>query len=272
MSLSSSTRVLAGRCAVVTGVSRRAGIGLAIARRLAALGADLFLQGWAPHDAAQPWGADPDGVEGLAAGLRREHPDVSIAHGTHDFADPAAPAACLAAARAALGPVDVLVANHARSSEQRLAVLTADEIDLALAVNVRATLLLVQAFAAAHDDARPGGRVILMTSGQYRGAMPGELPYIAGKGALHQLTPSLAAELAPRGITVNAVDPGATDTGYATPDVHAAALAQMPMGRWGEPDDAARLIAFLATDDARWITGQVIGSTGGEGLVTADPR
>jgi 3-oxoacyl-[acyl-carrier protein] reductase len=272
MSLTGATGALAGRTAVVTGVSRRAGIGFAIARRLGALGAGLYLQAWAPHDAEQPWGADPDGVEGLAAALREELPDVPIAYGSHDFADPAAPGDCLAAAQSALGPVDVLVANHARSSEQRLTALTAPEIDLALAVNVRATLLLVQAFAAAHDDERPGGRVVLMTSGQHRGAMPGELPYIAGKGALHQLTPSLAAELAPRAITVNTVDPGATDTGYATPGVYAAALAQMPMGRWGEPDDAARLIAFLATDDARWITGQVIGSTGGEGLVTADPR
>ena len=103
-------------------------------------------------------------------------------------------------------------------------------------------------------------------------AMPGELAYVAGKGAIHQLTLSLAAELAPRRITVNTVDPGPTDTGYATPDIHAAALATLPMGRWGEPDDAARLIAFLASDDAGWITGQVITSAGGEGLVSEDPR
>lgn len=74
---------------------------------------------------------------------------------------------------------------------------------------------------------------------------------------------SLAAHLAPRRITVNTINPGATDTGYATPDLCAAVCAQEPMGRWGEPDDAARLIAWLATDDARWITGQVINSTGG---------
>jgi 3-oxoacyl-[acyl-carrier protein] reductase len=161
-----------------------------------------------------------------------------------------------------LGHVDVLVANHAHSSNRALGELDAAELDLALAVNVRATLLLVQAFAERHDG-RPGGRVIYMTSGQHRGPMPGELPYIAGKAALHGLTPSLAAALAPRGITVNCVDPGATDTGYAPPVAHAAVLAQEPMGRWGEPDDAARLVAFLASDDARWITGQVIASTGG---------
>jgi 3-oxoacyl-[acyl-carrier protein] reductase len=93
--------------------------------------------------------------------------------------------------------------------------------------------------------------------------MPGELPYIASKGALHQVTASLAAHLAPRGITVNAVDPGATDTGYADEATRAAVLALEPMGRWGEPDDAARLIAWLASDAARWVTGQVLVSNGG---------
>ena len=132
----------------------------------------------------------------------------------------------------------------------------------ALAVNVRASLLLVQAFHARHDG-RPGGRVILMTSGQHRGAMPGELPYIAGKGALHQLTASLAAALAPKRITVNCVDPGATDTGWPTPEIRRQVLAEEPFGRWGEPDDAARLIAFLCSGDGRWVTGQVITSSGG---------
>jgi 3-oxoacyl-[acyl-carrier protein] reductase len=243
---------LAGRGAVVTGVSRRIGIGWAIARRLGEMGAAVYVTGWSAHDAAQPWGADED------AGA----PPGVAGSGEYDFADPDAPERCLEDAAAALGHVDVLVANHAHSSTRSLGELDAAELDLALAVNVRATLLLIQAFAARHDG-RPGGRVIYMTSGQHRGPMPDELPYIAGKAAMHGLTPSLAAALAPRGITVNCVDPGATDTGYAPPDAHAAVLAQEPMGRWGEPDDAARLIAFLASDDARWITGQVIASTGG---------
>ena len=102
-----------------------------------------------------------------------------------------------------------------------------------------------------------------MTSGQYLLPMPGELAYIASKGALHQLTSSLAAHLSARGITVNTIDPGATDTGWATPEVYEGVRAIHPQGRWGTPEDAARLISWLVTDDAAWITGQIIGSRGG---------
>jgi 3-oxoacyl-[acyl-carrier protein] reductase len=140
--------------------------------------------------------------------------------------------------------------------------LTAEAIDTHLQVNVRGSLLLAKAFAAQHDDSRAGGRIILFTSGQHLGPMPGELAYTASKGALHQLTKSLARHLAPRHITVNTIDPGPTDTGWATPEVFAAVLAHEPMGRWGQPDDAARLIAWLMTDDAAWVTGQVITSAG----------
>lgn len=242
--------------ALITGVSRRIGIGMAVARRLAAAGSDLFLHSWAPADAEQPWGADPGGPDAVRAELA----GVRVAQLAADLADPDAPARLFDAATSTLGPVDVLVANHARSSAFALEELTAAELDLTFAVNTRATLLLVKEFAARC----PGpGRVVLMTSGQHRGPMPGALPYIASKGALHQLTLSLAAHLAPRGITVNTVDPGATDTGYADAESRAAVLARAPMGRWGEPDDAARLIAWLVGDAGRWVTGQVLTSNGG---------
>lgn len=168
----------------------------------------------------------------------------------------------VAEAAAALGHLDVLVVNHAWSANRGLGELDAAEIDTALAVNVRAPLLLVQAFHARHDG-RPHGRVLLMTSGQHRGPMPGELPYIAGKGALHQLTISLSAAVAPKGMTVNTVDPGATDTGWPSEEVREWVLERQPFGRWGQPEDAARLMAFLCSEDAGWITGQVIVSSGG---------
>lgn len=201
------------------------------------------------------WGED---LAGTAAALRAERPEAEIHTVEADFADPDAPERVMATA----GELDVLVANHAHSSSFGLGELEAAEIDRALAVNVRATLLLVQAFYMRHDG-RPGGRVILMTSGQHRGPMPGELPYIAGKGALAQLALSLSAATIDKGITVNCVDPGATDTGWPDEETYAAVLAQQPRGRWGRPEDAARLIAWLCSLDADWVTGQVIASSGG---------
>jgi 3-oxoacyl-[acyl-carrier protein] reductase len=256
---------LSGRTVLVTGVSRRQAIGAGIARRLVADGAAVFLHSWSPHDAEQPWGADPGGAEALVAELRAVGGRVELA--AADFSDPDAPRRVMTLADEAFGHVDVVVANHARSSMQRLEELTAAEIDLSYAVNTRSTLLLVQAFAAQHDG-RPGGRVALFTSGQYQGAMPDELPYIASKGALHQLTPSLAAYLMPRGITVNCIDPGPNDTGYASAEVFQSVTARIPGGRWGTPADTARLVAWLVSDEADWITGQLIASDGGWSTVS----
>lgn len=249
-----------GRVALVTGASRRCAIGAAIVSRLVRDGMRVLVHGWAPHDAAQPWGADPEGASALVAELRSR--GAAVEHVSADLADPLAPARLVDHAREIFGRLDVLVANHARSGAQTLARLTADEIDLTYAVNTRATLLLVQQLAESYPGG-PGGRVVMFTSGQYHGAMADELPYIASKGALHQLTGSLAVALMPRGITVNTIDPGPTDTGYADPRTLAAVAAQVPGGRWGTPQDAARLVAWLVGAEAGWVTGQVIASDGG---------
>jgi 3-oxoacyl-[acyl-carrier protein] reductase len=256
-----ATGPLSGRVALVTGASRRIGIGFAAAARLGQMGARLFLHSWTPHDRQQPWGPDPGGMGAVLDEIRGAAP-AGVEHLEADLADPEAPERLVAAAVDAFGRLDILVCNHARSSSQALGKLTAAEIDLSHAVNTRASLLLVQAFAARRDG-RPGGRVILMTSGQHLGPMPDELPYAASKAALLGVTPTLADALADRGITVNCVNPGPTDTDYATAEERARAAKAFPSGRWGEPDDAARLVAWLCTDDARWITGQVINSEGG---------
>jgi 3-oxoacyl-[acyl-carrier protein] reductase len=247
------------RTALVTGVSRRQGIGFAIAQRLLRDGDRVFAQSFSAYDATEPWGADPAGIEGVLAELGGEGP--RLAHAAADLEDPEAPAALVATAVERFGPLDTLVVNHARSQDGAVGELTAGMLDRTWAVNVRASLLLVQAFAAQfRGDA---GRVVLFTSGQHRGPMPGELPYIATKGALHQLTASLADALAERDITVNCVNPGPTDTGWATPELDEFVGRHMPRGRWNAPSEAAAVVALLLGPDAATITGQVVDAEGG---------
>ncbi|WJV50240.1 SDR family oxidoreductase [Streptomyces flavofungini] len=260
---------LRGRTALVTGASRRGGIGYAIARRLAAYGASVYLHHHVPHDAEMPWGADRP--EDVAASVREAlaDPDARVVHGPADLADADAPAALVATAAEALGGrLDILVANHARSGMDG----TLDEIDASMldvhwAVDTRSVILLVQAYArlrAGLAPRTPGGRVMMMTSGQDNaGGMPGEIAYGLQKGALASATRSLATTLAELAVTVNTVNPGPVDTDYMTGDAYDAIAALFPAGRWGMPDDPARLIAWLATDEAEWITGQVIHSEGG---------
>ena len=255
---------LRGRAALVTGVSRRAGIGYAVARRLAALGASLFLHHYVPHDRDQPWGEDPGGIQAVVAGVRGALAavDASVHHLELDLALPEAPARLIEAAADAFGHLDILVCNHARGGDGPLGTLDAALLDAIWAVNTRSTILLTQAFAARHDG-HPGGRVIFMTSGQDLGPMTGEVAYAASKGALASITKTLADQLADQHITLNAVNPGPVDTGYAPPEAHEIVRRHFPQQRWGVPDDPARLIAWLVTDEAAWITGQVINSEGG---------
>ena len=256
---------LRGRLALVTGASRRAGIGYAIARRLGALGAGLFLHHYGPHDDDQPWGGDPDGPDSIAAGVAEALADgqASVRNMELDLAGADAPSRLVSAATAAAGHLDILVCNHARSGgDGPLGALDAAMLDAHWAVNARSAILLAQAFAAQHDG-RPGGRIIFMTSGQDLGPMRNEVAYATAKGALASITRTLADQLADRAITLNTVNPGPVDTGYAPPDVHEAVRRRFPQARWGDPDDPARLIAWLATDEAAWITGQVINTEGG---------
>ncbi len=260
---------LTGRVAVVTGVSRRKGIGYAIASRFASMGASLFIQHYRAHDAEQPWGADriDDVVAELSAGLvdgaRLEHMDV-------DFTQPDAADVLIDAATAAFGHLDILVCNHARSgADGTLDEMTADVLDGHWQVNTRSTLLATRAFAEQHDG-RAGGRVVWMTSGQQMGPMTDEIAYATSKAALAGITASVADGLIDHNIVLNTVNPGPVNTGYLDDEtadrpveVLRSALQRFPSGRFGEPDDPARLIAWLVSDEGRWMVGQVLNSEGG---------
>ncbi|MFJ4821116.1 SDR family oxidoreductase [Streptomyces sp. NPDC088801] len=256
---------LRGRTALVTGASRRGGIGHAVARRLAAHGASVYLHHHLPHDAGRPWGADRP--EDVLASVRAAagDPGARIVAGPGDLADPDVPAELVTRAAEALGGrLDILVANQAQSGfDGSLDEIGAEMLDRHWAVDTRAVLLLIQAHARLRPPG-PGGRVVMMTSGQdIAGGMPGEIAYALQKGALASITRSLSTTLVEQGITVNTVNPGPVDTDYLTGEDYEAVAARFPSGRWGMPDDPARLIAWLATDEAGWITGEVISSEGG---------
>jgi 3-oxoacyl-[acyl-carrier protein] reductase len=260
---------LRGRRALITGASRRAGIGFATARRLAAQGASVYLHHHRPHDAGQPWGADPRGPEALAAEVR-EHAGSGavVAHGPGDLTVRGAPARLLEEATRALGGdrLDILVANHALSGgDGPLDAVDEDMLDAHWAVDTRSVILLIQALARQPRPPEvPQGRVVVMTSGQdVRGGMPDEVAYALAKGALASSVRTLATALAPHRITVNAVNPGPVDTGYLRGDARAAVAALFPGGEWATPEEAAALVAWLTTEDSRWITGEVINSEGG---------
>ena len=161
-----------------------------------------------------------------------------------------------------LGPPSILVNNAAHSARDGYEALDDATLDAHYAVNLRATALLSAVFARRFDG-ETGGRIVNLTSGQSLGPMPGELAYAATKGASEAFTRTLAAEVGHKGITVNAVNPGPTDTGWITEEIRQELSAKFPAGRVGEPEDAARVVAFLASDEADWITGQVIHSEGG---------
>ena len=251
---------LAGKVAIVTGASRRTSIGAAVCRAFAGAGADIFFTYWRPFD-RQTWYADEEGPAAIEADLSRM--GVRAAGAEIDLSLPDGPIRIMDAAVERLGPPSILVnsATLDPHGERSIMTLDAQELDTTYAVNIRGMALLTAEFVRRYPGG-PGGRIINLTSGQSLGPMPDSLAYAITKGAVEAFTNSLAPSVAGMGITVNAVDPGATDTGWITEEQKATWTAEMAMGRIGRPEDAAHLILFLASDAGQWVTGQVIHSRG----------
>jgi 3-oxoacyl-[acyl-carrier protein] reductase len=243
--------VLDGKGAVVTGGSR--GIGRAIVERLAADGAMVVFSFARRADQA----AEVVHAVGTAGGRARA---VQA-----DFADQDAAGQLMAGAAAHLDGLDILVNNAALEFAAVPIAETGDELyDAVMAVNARAAFLTTRHAARTMRD---GGRIINISTLNTTRAAPGIAPYVASKGALEQLTKVAALELGARGITVNAICPGATDTDllrHANPAEALVQVAQLtPLGRLGKPADIADVVALLASPDGRWLTGEIINATGG---------
>ncbi|MGF1426657.1 SDR family oxidoreductase [Kitasatospora sp. LaBMicrA B282] len=253
----SPTRLrLAGRTALVTGGSR--GIGRAIALRLAADGALVAVHYGHDEQAAAATVKQIEEAGGRAFAVRAE---LGVP------GDAAAVWAGFDDGLAALGEaagVDIVVNNAGITLPRFIADVTEQDYDQVFAINTRAPFFILQ---HALPRLRDGGRIVSISSAASRIAYPALAAYAMTKGALDVLTPALALQLGPRGITVNTVAPGFTETEInptlADPKIRAALAGASVFDRLGAPADIADVVAFLAGDDARWVTGQWLDATGG---------
>jgi 3-oxoacyl-[acyl-carrier protein] reductase len=213
--------------ALVTGGARANSIAGAIAPRLEADGWDV---------------ATSDLVD-------TDYPcDLSTSDGPH---------ALVSAVRRDRGDISALVLSHAHDELSGILDTTAESFDRHVAVNARASLLLIAAFA--RQVPADGGAIVALTSD----ATTGNLPYGASKGALDRIVISAARELGPRGISANVLNPGPVDTGWMDDDIRGSLVGQQPLGRLGTPPDIADVVAFLVSRPGRWISGQLLQVDGG---------
>ena len=244
----------AGKTALVTGAGRN--IGAVIAETLASQGATVAVHYSTSVDQANAVVAKIEAAGGRAFGVRA---DLSTVAGADALAE------------ALRDGLDILVNNAAMIMESGDTIAAIDEaqFDRMIGVNMKAPFFVTQRLMPLLRD---GGRVINISSRPSTVAFPFNITYALAKAALNSLTKSLAKELGPRGITVNAVAPGVIETDRTvprllnTPEQRAAIAATTALKRVGTAEDVADVVAFLASDDARWITGAYIEVAGGAGL------
>jgi len=251
------TGPLAGRAALVTGASR--GIGRAIALKLARDGADVAL-GYLRHRSA---------AEAVAAEVRALGRRALLVRG--DVSEDAAVARIVREALAGLGGLNVVVSNAAFGVMRPALEIEAKGWHRTLDAMGRSLLMLAQQ-AAPHLAGRPGARIIGISSPGWARVMPHYAAVGAAKAVLETLTRYLAVELAPRGILVNAVSGGVIETDALAifpdkDDLLAQAARRTPLGRLGQPEDIANVVALLCRDEAAWICGQVVLADGGYSIV-----
>jgi 3-oxoacyl-[acyl-carrier protein] reductase len=242
---------LEGKVALVTGSARS--IGAAIAKRLAADGAAVAVN----------YSKSADDAEGVAERIRSDGGKAVVLRA--DMGEWSQAKALVEDTMKAFGRIDILVNNAAALGFGPLEQVDDVEFLRQLRVNVLGSAATMQ--AAAWHFPKDGGRVVNITSLAQLHLMPGNTAYAATKGAIDAMTRVWAAELGPRGVTVNAVGPGLTDTDAVRanlpPEAKEAFIRRTPLGRIGTPSDIADVVAFLASPDARWIIGHVVLASGG---------
>jgi 3-oxoacyl-[acyl-carrier protein] reductase len=241
----------------VTGVSRSAGIGAAVADDLARAGWDIAMTYWPAYDDRMPWRSNPDDFVAIEQSLH-EHGARTFAVEA-DLAQPDRISSVFDAVEQHLEPVTALVLVHCESVNSAIRTTTLESFDRHMAVNARAPWLLIREFANRYRSEHGRGRIVALTSDH----TAGNLPYGASKGALDRIVLASARELADLGVTANVINPGPTDTGWMEEELLHSVAEATPLGRVGQPADAARLVTFLCSPAGGWINGQLIHSDGG---------
>jgi len=240
---------LADQVAIVTGATQ--GIGLACAQRLIAEGARVMLVD-IKHNGAEAATALGERARFFAADVsQKADVDAMIAHTLQEF-----------------GRIDILVNNAGVTHAAEFLDLAEDDFDRVIRINLKSMFLCGQ--AAAREMVKQGkGSIINMSSVNAQLAIPNQVPYVVSKGGVNQLTKVMAISLAPHGVRVNGIGPGTILTELAKKAVMASdearhtILSRTPLGRCGEPEEIAALAAFLASDDASYMTGQTMYADGG---------
>ena len=241
------------------------GLGKAICVQLARQGFDVFFTFWRPYDRSMPWGVEDHEPDSIKKEIKELGVDCEYLEA--DLMDTASIDDIFSMAAKRPGVPSVLVNNATYSTMTCLDNISAGELDRHYQVNLRAVVLMCQKFVAGFKGESPG-RIINISSGQSLSAMSQEIAYAITKGAIETFTRSMQHELARKNITINAINPGLTDTGWTESgwmsreqlDIF---RKRFPGGRLGLPTDAAKLAGFLASEDAGWITGQIIHAEGG---------
>jgi 3-oxoacyl-[acyl-carrier protein] reductase len=182
--------------------------------------------------------------------------DLENADFVCDLSAPTGPETLIEAVNREHGTISALVLSHAHDVESGILDTTAGSFDAHVAVNARASLLLIAAFARQIAD--DGGAIVALTSDH----TTGNLPYGASKGALDRIVISAARELGPRAISANVLNPGPIDTGWIDDDLRRVLTAQHPLGRLGTPSDIAGVVSFLVSPGGRWVSGQLLHADG----------
>ena len=246
---------LTGRIALITGAS--SGIGAAAARLMAEMGAQVAIGYHANQKGAEQVRGEIAQAGGKAITVRA---DVRRSQEVQ---------AMVKTVAEQLGPIDILV-NNAGSLIQRMKIqeLTEERWDEVMDLNLKSAMLCSQAVAASMVERKRGAIVNIVSIAGRNGGGPGAGAYATAKGGLTTLTKSLAKELAPHGVRVNAVSPGVIDTpfheAFSTPEMMSNFVKAIPLGRVGAPIECAKVIAFLASDAASYVVGESIEVNGGQ--------